>query len=125
MDPFASHVIRSLLVLLCPTLFTPEKSQNTVRSKKSTAWKVKQGPMKSVLTDEKEKHGKGKVSEASNTKTATPKAFSDAARKIVMAVRNGLGENEVRALSADKVASPVLQVYISYFSIHHYGWPHL
>lgn len=114
MDQFASHVIRSLLVLLCPALFTSEKSQNTVRSKKSTAWKVKQGPMKSVLTDEKGSHGKGKLSESSNTKTATPKKFGDAAKKIVMAVRNALGENEVRALSADKVASPVLQVRSSY-----------
>lgn len=70
--------------------------------------------MKSVLTDDTGKHGKGKVLESSNTKMATPKAFCDAAKRIVMAVRNGLGENEVRALSADKVASPVLQVRISY-----------
>lgn len=69
--------------------------------------------MKSVLTDEMGKHGKGKVPE-SHTKATTPKVFAEVVKKLVMAVRNDLGQNEVRALSADKVASPVLQVSIPY-----------
>lgn len=66
--------------------------------------------MKSVLTNEPDKHGKGKLEDSSNHKTATPKTFGEVVKKFVLAVRNNLGENEVRALSADKVASPVLQV---------------
>ena len=106
MDPFSSHVVRSLLVLLHPNLYASEKSQNNVRSKKSSAWKAKQGPMRSILTEEADKYGKGKESSSS----ATPDAFRVMAKKFVVALRNELGENEVRALSADKVASPVLQV---------------
>lgn len=68
--------------------------------------------MKSILTDDTHKNGKGKASESSNIKTTTPKAFREVVKKFVIAVRNDLGENEVRALSADKVASPVLQVSI-------------
>jgi len=106
MDPFASHVVRSLMVLLCPHLFhsdSPHKAESRVRSKRSVAWKAKQGPMKSVFHDDK---SKGK---AASVKT-TLKEFKDAARTFVVALKADLGANEVRSLAANKVASPVLQV---------------
>jgi nucleolar protein 9 len=54
MDQFASHVVRALFLPLCPQLFrsdAPHKSQAFVRSRKSAAWKAKQGPLKSIFGD--------------------------------------------------------------------------
>ncbi|EGO01542.1 hypothetical protein SERLA73DRAFT_176882 [Serpula lacrymans var. lacrymans S7.3] len=109
MDPFASHVLRALLLVLSPSLLPADssttKAQSNLRSKKSVAWKARQGVMKSVFTDEK---GKNKVITAQKT----PKEFYNAAGDFVRAVREGLGPNEVRALAANKVASPVLQLML-------------
>ena len=108
MDPFASHVIRALLLLLSPLTHTSNdssKSHSNVRSKKSAAWKARQAPMKNVFADHK-----GKATEGANPATSTPKAFRKAAANFVRILREELGANEVRALAADKVASPVLQV---------------
>ncbi|KAG6896752.1 hypothetical protein C0992_006327 [Termitomyces sp. T32_za158] len=106
MDPFASHVVRALLILLSPNV-SPAGAvgQGTVRSKKSAAWKAKQGPMRSVFTDEK---GKGKEM-ASQSR---PAEFKDLTRRIVNTLRTELGANEVRALAANKVASPGLQTLL-------------
>lgn len=106
MDPFGSHVVRSLFVLLCPALFSSDasnKMQSTVRSKKSTAWKAKQGPMKSVFSDDRDRH-------KARSAKSSPEQFRLAAKRFVETVRAELGENEVRSLAANKVASPVLQV---------------
>lgn len=106
MDPFASHVIRSLLLLLSPGVSTSEdSSQSAVRSKRSAAWKAKQGPMKSFFNDEK---GKGKEV----VTKSVPPSFPKMARRFVETLRNQLSENEVRALAASKVASPGLQVRV-------------
>ncbi|KAF9531020.1 armadillo-type protein [Crepidotus variabilis] len=104
-DPFASHVVRSLLVLLSPGLEDSDVSQLTVRSKKSRAWKARQGQMKSVFNDES-----GKSTGRSGS--VTPPEFSLSARRIIEVVRDGLGENEVRAMAADKVACPTLKVLL-------------
>jgi nucleolar protein 9 len=103
MDPFASHVVRSLLLLLSPNLTLSEAgSQSALRSKKSAAWKAKQGQMKSVFDESK---GKGK-----ETLRSTPASFRQMARRFVEEVRTQLGENETRAMVANKVACPGLQV---------------
>lgn len=105
MDPFASHVIRALLLLLSPSLHSSHnstiKSHTSVRSKKSAAWKARQAPMKNVFAG-----NKSKESETPNV----PKQFHEAAANFVHILRKNLGENEIRVLAADKVASPVLQV---------------
>lgn len=49
---------------------------------------------------------KSKESETPNV----PKQFREAAASFVHILRKNLSENEIRALAADKVASPVLQV---------------
>jgi nucleolar protein 9 len=103
MDPFASHVVRSLLLLLSPNLSLSEDgSQSALRSKKSAAWKAKQGQMKSVFDESK---GKGK-----ETLRSTPASFRQMAKKFVEEIRTQLGENETRAMVANKVACPGLQV---------------
>ncbi|KAF8075978.1 armadillo-type protein [Lyophyllum atratum] len=100
MDPFASHVVRAFLALLSPNLLPADSStQSALRSKKSSAWKAKQGPMKS-----------GKGSEALGI--SMPAEFRQLARRFVDVLRTELGENEVRALAADKVASPGLQMLL-------------
>lgn len=114
MDPFASHVIRALLLLLSPLTHTSNdssKSHSNVRSKKSAAWKARQAPMKNVFADPK-----GKAAEGTNPTHSTPKAFKKAAGNFVRILREELGANEVRALAADKVASPVLQVRLPLMS---------
>ncbi|KAG6833595.1 hypothetical protein H0H87_004222 [Tephrocybe sp. NHM501043] len=106
MDPFASHVVRALLALLSPNISASSiAGQGAMRSKKSAAWKAKQGPMKSVFADEK---GKGKEVAAQ----LRPAKFQALARRLVHVLRTELGENEVRALAANQVASPGLQMLL-------------
>ena len=115
MDPFASHVMRSLLILLSPTLSSSsEDDSSAVRSKKSAAWKAKQGPMKSVFSNDKEK-GKEKIIPLKSA----PSEFTKMARRFVQVFRDQLGENEVRAMAASKVAGPGLQVrcYFIFFRL--------
>ena len=102
MDPFASHPLRALLALLRPNLFPADQRASTLRSKKSAAYKARQGPMRSVFSSER--NGK------ENVTPATPESYREVAGKFVAIVREQLGANEVRALAASQVASPVLQV---------------
>lgn len=103
MDPFASHVLRSLLLLLCPTVLPEDSARKSVRSKKSMTWKAKQGHMKSVFSTDKDK-------ETHTSSPSIPGSFRDASNQFLRIFRDGLDANEVRALAASKVASPLLQV---------------
>jgi nucleolar protein 9 len=108
MDQFASHVVRALCLLLCPQLFqseAPHKSQASLRSRKSAAWKAKQGPLRSIFGDGPDK---GKAS--AEDRQPHPLEFRDVATKFVTILRTNLNANEVRSLAANKVACPVLQV---------------
>ena len=103
MDQFASHVVRALLALLSPHLFPPDS--NAIRSKRSSAWKSNQGAMKSVFAS------RGDSQDGKSALRAYPiPEFSKLAGRFVQQMRKDLGANEVRALAANKVASPVLQV---------------
>jgi nucleolar protein 9 len=107
-DPFASHVLRALLILLRPALAPAAghgAAKANLRSRKSAAWKARQGPLRSVFADDA-----GKPAAGARTLPKVPKTFGALARRVVEAVRGALGANEVRALAADKVASPLLQV---------------
>ncbi|KAF8960207.1 hypothetical protein BDZ97DRAFT_1834525 [Flammula alnicola] len=79
-------------------------SQSAVRSKKSAAWKARQGQMKSVFEEDK---GKGKEAMRS-----APAEFRQMARRLVEVVKEQLGENETRAMAANKVACPGLQMLL-------------
>ncbi|KDQ29289.1 hypothetical protein PLEOSDRAFT_1092908 [Pleurotus ostreatus PC15] len=106
MDDFASHVVRALLLLLYPNAI-PSQLHSNLRSRKSTAWKAKQGPLKSVFSDT------DMNSNSSGTKQKNvPKEFLAVARRFVEALSVELSDNEVRALAANKVASPVLQMLL-------------
>ncbi|CDO74124.1 hypothetical protein BN946_scf185043.g174 [Trametes cinnabarina] len=112
LDPFASHVIRALLMLLVPGILgSPDDSNGgghfgttALRSKKSAAWKARQGSMKSVFVENDAQPPK--------SSRTVPKEFGSAASKVVSTLREQLGENEVRALAANQVASPVLQMLL-------------
>ncbi|KAI0334862.1 ARM repeat-containing protein [Cubamyces sp. BRFM 1775] len=110
LDPFASHVIRALLLLLAPDVLgsvddgASHSSTFALRSKKSAAYKARQGPMKSVFAE-------ADVQQQKAARTA-PKEFRKIAKGFVSALREQLGENEVRALAANQVASPVLQMLL-------------
>ena len=101
--PYASHVIRSLLLLLSPNVAELEDAQTSVRSKKSATWKAKQGQMKSVFDQ-----GKGKGLPTSLK--SCPQEFHNMARRLLLAVRDEMDENEIRAMAANKVACPTLKV---------------
>ncbi|KAG6328391.1 hypothetical protein ID866_10698, partial [Astraeus odoratus] len=106
MDPFASHVLRSLLLLLFPLALPGDSApQKFVRSKKSMAWKAKQGTMKSVFSGEKDKGKETLV-------PTVPRQFRDAAVQFMRSLKKQLDANEVRALAANKVASPILQLLL-------------
>lgn len=103
MDPFASHVLRSLLLLLCPSVLPEDTARRSLRSKKSISWKAKQGRMKSIFSGEK-------GNETQVPSSSVPASFHDAAKQFLRMLRDGLSANEVRALAPHKVAGPVLQV---------------
>jgi nucleolar protein 9 len=110
MDPFGSHVVRSLLLLLSPNLSedaSHENSQSALRSKKSAAWKAKQGVMKSIFVNDTrgDVKGKGKEKESEDLPD-----FSQMARRIIEVFKSQISENEVRAMAASNVACPGLQV---------------
>ncbi|GBE79200.1 Nucleolar protein [Sparassis crispa] len=112
MDPFGSHVIRALLLLLAPDCITsagPDNStgkpEHSVRSKKSAAYKARQGPMKSVFSEDH-------IHPLERSSRSPPKAFHQIASKFILNLRDKLGENEVRAFAANQVASPVLQMLL-------------
>ncbi|EPT01842.1 hypothetical protein FOMPIDRAFT_1161063 [Fomitopsis schrenkii] len=107
LDPFASHVVRALLLLLAPDCFPPDAREGPVRSKKSAAWKARQGPMKSVLVEQQ-----AVVLASAAAAKSAPEEMKAMAKQFVTALREQLGENEVRALAADKVASPVLEMLL-------------
>ncbi|KZT03848.1 uncharacterized protein LAESUDRAFT_761685 [Laetiporus sulphureus 93-53] len=82
MDPFASHVICAL---------------------RSTSYKVRQGPVRSVFSG-------GEIRTLDATAQRAPPEFAEITNKLVLKLRKDLGDNDVRELAADKVASPVPQV---------------
>lgn len=117
MDPFGSHVLRALLNALAPSPSSSSQHKDAAaRSKKSAAFKARQGSMKSVLSEQENGSGRTQVER-------TPKRLKDVALKMVLALRDRLGENEVRALASDKVASPALQVSVT-LSIFFVSSPH-
>ncbi|KAI0921972.1 hypothetical protein AcW1_004190 [Taiwanofungus camphoratus] len=119
MDSFASHVLRALLLLLDPNSFALDggssasyaKTALYVRSKKSAEYKARQGPMKSVFTDNDAQNEKDPLKHV-------PQTFYETAHKFVLALRDQLDDNEVRALAANQVASPVLQMLLEVEAAH-------
>jgi nucleolar protein 9 len=109
LDPFASHVVRALFTVLCPSLFASDPS--IVRSKRSATWKSKQGEFKSVFTDEKEK---GKAAPL----RTIPVMLTEMSRRIIVAMRDNMDANEVRSLAANKASCPVLQVRRCHFGLN-------
>lgn len=63
--------------------------------------------MKSVFSD-----GPGRSAQTATT-VDVPAEFEELAIKFVRAIREQLGGNEIRALAASQVASPVLQVRLA------------
>ncbi|KAK0436058.1 armadillo-type protein, partial [Desarmillaria tabescens] len=104
-NPFGSHIVRALALLLSPTPNTQTQSQTSKRSK---SWKGKQGEMWSLFASEKGVEGEGE----------RPRSFDEAARKIVGAFRKGMSDNEVRACAGSKVACPGLDVLIKVEAKH-------
>jgi len=114
-NPFASHVLRALMMLLAPAQFVPSPSHShkhapSARSKKSASWKARQGPMKPIILDDSLMSQSGYVGTALTAGFHTPDSFAAITSRLVDQIRNVLSGNEVRALAVDKVASPVLQV---------------
>lgn len=106
-NQFASHVIRALLILLCPSaVFTSTESHHSpsTRSKKSAQWKAKKGDMKSIVLDPSDSNLSTPINHV------RPKSFIAMAKRFLDHIAQTLGGNEVRALAIDKAASPLLQV---------------
>ncbi|KLO15785.1 ARM repeat-containing protein [Schizopora paradoxa] len=104
-DPFASHVLRALFVLICPYLRDEDASKPSIlRSKKSAKHRAKQGPLKSVFTETTD----SSPGDAGNSQTSVPKEFTDMSESFIRTVKDSMTANEVRALAADNVGCPVL-----------------
>ncbi|KAF8583989.1 ARM repeat-containing protein [Ramaria rubella] len=116
-NPFASHVLRALLLLLAPAQvmspdFRSSKHAPSARSKKSASWKARKGSMKAIVPSETSGSQFDSDSVAERGGCITPNEFQKIASRILERVRETLDGNEVRALAVDKVASPVLQMLL-------------
>ena len=101
LDPFASHVVRALFILLDPHLSEFANQQSSaIRSKRSAGFKAKQGAMQSVFDGDAGKPHHRQV----------PDAFLSTAERMLSNIRQSLSPTEIRALAANKVAAPTLQV---------------
>lgn len=102
LDPFASHVVRALFILLNPHLSRLADLQSSaIRSKRSAGFKAKQGTMLSVFDDEA----------GSLHDRRVPDTFPSTARRLLSNTRQALSPTEIRALAANKVAAPTLKVH--------------
>lgn len=109
-DPFASHVLRVLLLLLSgrPTAESPvtQFSQNnaSLRSKRSAKFRAKETAVHAA-TPMARKDG--------HDKYPVPETFTSALHEVSTAATRGVGPNEVRAMAISPVASPVLQLLLT------------
>ncbi|CAE6396407.1 unnamed protein product [Rhizoctonia solani] len=105
-DPFGAHVLLSFLVLLSPQITRHSDSSHSnnslTRSKKSAAYKSRQGSMKSILSSGTEQ----------TSIAVVPASFKDVGSQFVDVLRQSTDANEIRAFAANKVANPVLQAMI-------------
>ncbi len=101
LDPFASHVVRALFILLDPHLSKCANQQSSaVRSKRSAGFKARQGAMLSVFDDDA-----GKLHHRQ-----APDTFLSTAKRMLSGIRQSLSPTEIRALAVNKVAAPTLKV---------------
>lgn len=107
MDPFGSHVVRTLLSTLSPDYSENQQASHAAaaRSKKSAAFKARQGSMKAVVAVD---HN----SKTPSASVAPPAKLVSLAMRMVEQLRTSLSDNEIRALASDKVASPALQMML-------------
>jgi nucleolar protein 9 len=93
-------------VLLVPEMSSLQDKRE-LRSKRSTGYKEKQGPMKSVFDSTPQAPAK-----------QVPPEFEDLAKELLKSIRGKLSSSEVRALAADKVACVTLRVSIQSCTWH-------
>ena len=108
LDQFGSHVFRSILLLLHPSLRLENNPKNLrlsskLRSKKSLKWKSQRPPLTSLFPNDNQEIGSTGV-------LLIPESFNQLARSVVSSLAEKLEANEVRAMAANVVASPLLQV---------------
>ncbi|KAG8961677.1 Nucleolar protein 9 [Tulasnella sp. 419] len=106
-DPFASHVFRSVILLLSTNsweeLEVQNLEKNSLRSARSIAYREKQPKMTSIITPE---------NAAGPRQAPIPSSFHPLARQLYDAIRAQLDDSQLRTLAFDKVASPTLQILI-------------
>lgn len=100
-EPFGSHVLQRLVILLVPSLSHLQSKQD-LRSKRSAGYRAKVGPMKSIFDEE-----------PAEDKRHVPLEYESMALGILKRIRDKMSANEVRALAADKVGCPSLRILIS------------
>ncbi|CEH12120.1 Predicted RNA-binding protein, contains Pumilio domains [Ceraceosorus bombacis] len=92
-DQFGTHIVRSLLLVLCG-----RPLDDSLRSKRSAAYRSK-GDVADLRS-------------ASDSKPSASPVFKEELEDVKRALLQGLGANEVRALSISPTASPTLQLLL-------------
>lgn len=92
-DPFASHSVRILLLILSGRSFTNESTQALLQSKKK----------ETKLNNEKDMQ---------STSRAVPASFQNALKNIVEDMIGALDTNYLRALTTHPIGNPVLQLLL-------------
>lgn len=123
-DPFGSHSLRVLLLLLSGTPPTAEGRAGAERSKKSREFRKGQGKMRSFLgpsgdDEPSDVKGKGK-------KLRTPDEFAEALRALLAALdtvdEGGPAGEGVRRAAMDDVAGPAVRILLELESAQEGGW---
>ncbi|KZT55328.1 ARM repeat-containing protein [Calocera cornea HHB12733] len=104
MDHFGSHVLGALLILLCGDNIPLSISATSglARSKKSTKYRAKQGPMTAIIDGPDPSIYQKKV----------PVDFPQMAIGMVKQLREQMDANSVRSLASHKAANPLMQLML-------------
>ena len=108
MDPFASHVLRVLFVLLTPSIFDDEflsTKSLVLRSKESAKHRARQGQKKSVLHISQDAEDDAAFHGIGDGALSSPR-LEEMSKSFTRTVRETLGPNGVWALAVDKVGCP-------------------
>lgn len=126
-DPFGSHTLRVLLLLVSGQAPTAEGQSGTERSKKSLKFRKGQGAMKSFLAPEEDaSNGKGKEKEVPSARRAVPPSFAKALENMWRSLNTidddgPLGEG-IRRAAMDDVAGPAVRIMIEMEASAPGGW---
>lgn len=107
-DPFASHIVRIILLVLSGRA-VPDDRSGITRSRKSSKFRKRQGKMSSFMPKNEQEESEGK------DRYAVPPEFDEARERLCAALvsLDSAGDGSgIRAAAMDAVAAPVVRIVV-------------